>query len=71
MNGQWQRIKDGTQYIGGDITGKELDKGMVEAARDEYVNTFDKHAVWKLVDIEIPGMKGLKLIATKWIDINN
>ena len=39
-------------------------------AREEEIETFGKHRVWDLVDIEIPRKKGMKLIKVKWVDIN-
>ena len=33
-----------------DVTGKELDKGRVENAREEELDTFEYHKVWDFAD---------------------
>ena len=53
-----------------DVSGEELDPGEVKKARDKEMKYIEEKGVWKVVARDEAVRREVKIIKTKWIDIN-
>ena len=63
-------MRNGMMVAKDDVSGKDLDPGLVKAARDEEMAYFKKLGVYRSVPRSHQKSTGGKVIGTRWIDVN-
>ena len=63
-------MRNGMMVAKDDVSGKDLDPGLVKAARDEEMAYFKKLGVYRTVPRSHQKSTGGKVIGTRWIDVN-
>ena len=53
-----------------DVSGKELDPVKVQQARQEEMGYVNKKEVWRKIPRKQAWAEGIKIVGTKWIDID-
>ena len=53
-----------------DVLGEELDAGEVRKARDNEMKYIEEKGVWKVIARDEAARREVKIIKTRWIDIN-